>query len=449
MPIFPDRVRVAIATPGQGTITFGAAWSAAMNTPAEEGLQDGDEVVGLLEEGSDYELFEGVIGGSVTTLTRATVRKSKIAGAYGTTKMNLAGNASLRLVGSSEDFNRFLNEDAEADVASSGTTDIGAETSTRVRITGTTTITSFGTRANKLRYLRFASALTLTNGASLVLPGAADKVTEAGDTATAFSDADGVWRVVDYQRASGEPLVAQVRKVNGLAPYENLVVKYVTVATVDIDADAVTVFNAAGHGKRLAGINLTVDIAATGANGRDVTENSGNEQASVWYHLWVIWNGTTVAGFASQSLTPTLPSGYTHMGYVGSARNNGSSNLLAFHQTDNRFQHVVVSAAVLQGTAATYTALDLSTMVPPTMKRVTGIAGIRSSSGTNEVSLRIASEGSGGTATYTESLYRDPAGISADQYSYFECPLSVAQQIAYYVQGTNAAGTIFVNGGWY
>ena len=93
---------------------------------------------------------------------------------------------------------------AWVDLASAGTTDIGAQTSNNVRITGTTTITSFGTAANGVtRELRFAGALTLThNATSLILPGGANITTEAGLTVTAVSLGSGNWVVTQVQYAT-------------------------------------------------------------------------------------------------------------------------------------------------------------------------------------------------------------------------------------------------------
>jgi hypothetical protein len=93
---------------------------------------------------------------------------------------------------------------AEIDLASAGTTDIGAQQSDNVRITGTTTITSFGTVASGVtRQLRFAAALTLTyNATSLILPGGVNITTAAGDTATAVSLGSGNWVVTAFQRAA-------------------------------------------------------------------------------------------------------------------------------------------------------------------------------------------------------------------------------------------------------
>ena len=97
-----------------------------------------------------------------------------------------------------------LDGRAEVDLASAGTTDIGAQASNNVRITGTTTITSFGTAANGVtRQLRFAAALTLTyNATSLILPGSANITTATGDTATAVSLGSGNWVVTAFEPAT-------------------------------------------------------------------------------------------------------------------------------------------------------------------------------------------------------------------------------------------------------
>lgn len=102
---------------------------------------------------------------------------------------------------------RFLAN--QVDVASAATCDIGAAAALKVRISGTTTITSFGTTAYAFKVILFSGALTLThNAASLILPGGANITTADGDTAIATSDGSGNWRVRAYQRASGKPVVA-------------------------------------------------------------------------------------------------------------------------------------------------------------------------------------------------------------------------------------------------
>jgi hypothetical protein len=108
-----------------------------------------------------------------------------------------------------EDYSLFASKldavQASVDVASATTTDIGAAASQNVRVTGTTTITGLGTvAAGTFRRVRFAGILTLThNGTSLILPGAANITTAAGDVAEFISEGSGNWRCVDYVKSVG------------------------------------------------------------------------------------------------------------------------------------------------------------------------------------------------------------------------------------------------------
>jgi len=88
-------------------------------------------------------------------------------------------------------------------IPSAATTDLSTASGYYVEITGTTTITGFGTEAaGVLRALRFSSVLTLThNATSLILPGAANITTASGDTALFVSEGGGNWRALNYQRA--------------------------------------------------------------------------------------------------------------------------------------------------------------------------------------------------------------------------------------------------------
>jgi len=101
-------------------------------------------------------------------------------------------------------------------VASAGTSDIGGENSFCVEITGTTTITSFGTNYNGPRFVRFTGALILTHNATLLnLPGAANITTAAGDTAIATPNSTGNgWNITSYQRAATAPDFATTDAVN-------------------------------------------------------------------------------------------------------------------------------------------------------------------------------------------------------------------------------------------
>jgi hypothetical protein len=93
-------------------------------------------------------------------------------------------------------------------IASATTTDIGAKDSGSLTVSGTTTITGLGTvSAGISKRLTFSGALTLThNATSLILPGAANITTAAGDSCVAESLGSGNWKIHSYQRASGQPV---------------------------------------------------------------------------------------------------------------------------------------------------------------------------------------------------------------------------------------------------
>lgn len=113
---------------------------------------------------------------------------------------------------------------AWTNVASASTVDLGAQTSRNLVITGTTAITSFGTTdpADGLGYtIRFAAALTLTNGANLVLPGAANITTAAGDTMRVVYEGSSVWRIISYMRAANALVLPQTDWTTGTSTTES------------------------------------------------------------------------------------------------------------------------------------------------------------------------------------------------------------------------------------
>lgn len=95
---FLDRVKVAITTIGTGTVTVGAVSTPAFCTPAEAGATNGIVSRWILEEGTDFEIFQGTYSSTGPTVSRDTVELSRIGGVAGTTKMTLAGGATLRAI---------------------------------------------------------------------------------------------------------------------------------------------------------------------------------------------------------------------------------------------------------------------------------------------------------------------------------------------------------------
>lgn len=96
-----------------------------------------------------------------------------------------------------------------SNIASSGSIDLGAATGQYVKITGTTSITALGTAAaGTTRDCVMTSGFTLTyNATSLITPTAASITGAAGDCFRATSEGSGNWRVTNYLRATGLPII--------------------------------------------------------------------------------------------------------------------------------------------------------------------------------------------------------------------------------------------------
>jgi len=92
-----------------------------------------------------------------------------------------------------------------ADVASAATIDLDAATGDYVYITGTTTITAVTLAEGKNVLCKFSGIVTITNGASLICPGAANVVTIADQVIEFIGEAGGVVRVRTFaSSAQGE-----------------------------------------------------------------------------------------------------------------------------------------------------------------------------------------------------------------------------------------------------
>lgn len=102
-----------------------------------------------------------------------------------------------------------INELKGANIASAATVNLDTATGNLVHITGTTTITSITLASGAERTVVFDGALTLThNATTLILPGAANITTAAGDCMKVRGDGSGNVRVVSYTKASGASVVA-------------------------------------------------------------------------------------------------------------------------------------------------------------------------------------------------------------------------------------------------
>ena len=193
---------------------------------------------------------------------------------------------------------------ARADIASAETTDIGAETTQYLRVTGTTTITGLGTAAaGVVRDLLFADALTLThNATSLILPGGDDITTAAGDVALFRSEGSGNWRCVRYSKADGTAVAVAAPEIIQSDVRQ-------TVNAGPVNGDGRADFLAAGTGLEVVTTGLTTTpLNLTMGNGfgpRGKVDLSFEVDANLSWgslpdatdpiYLYLEWDGSTLS----------------------------------------------------------------------------------------------------------------------------------------------------------
>lgn len=206
---------------------------------------------------------------------------------------------------------------------------------------------------------------------------------------------------------------------------------------VDIDADEIILQNSSNQSYRAASVNLTVDITASGANGLD----TGSEAASTWYHIWVIYNGTTVAGLLSTSATaPTMPSGYTYKAYVGAIYNSSGSNFVSMYQQGNRVR--CQTGTIITFTETTATSKSLAAIAPTTAKNLLFIAQANGGAGVTSV-ICIHPITFSASANVFFYAYNSDTSFNIVT-SQGECPIETAQTI--YVLVNAGTGYIYPQG---
>lgn len=106
--------------------------------------------------------------------------------------------------GDSLRYDQLFSQGNPTDIASAATVDIGSLFTNFINITGTTTITSFGTNYNGPKMVKFTGSLLITyNATTLVTPGNTNITTAAGDTciiipkSTVSGTANG-WQIIAY-----------------------------------------------------------------------------------------------------------------------------------------------------------------------------------------------------------------------------------------------------------
>lgn len=307
--------------------------------------------------------FSWIASGANTTATTVNVSGlgAKSLTKNGTRDLVAGDIPSGSLVIATYDGTRFQlvfsnRTEAIVSVASASTVNLSAINGYFADITGTTTITSFGTETAGISYwARFNGVLTLThNATSLILPGAANISTASGDIARFTSLGSGNWACTSYQKSNGTSIVVQGLPNN-----------YLTGLTMSTAGSSTTMSIASGQamdsGNAVlmtlgSSINKTTGSWAVGSGNGGL--DTGTISNSTWYHIYLIRRpdtGVVDALISLSASSPTMPTNYTQKRRIGSLFVQSGGFWDLFYQTGDDFYWNIP-------------ALDLSTTSPSTTR---------------------------------------------------------------------------------
>ena len=228
-------------------------------------------------------------------------------------------------------------------------------------------------------------------------------------------------------------------------PIRNLIIKNnagTPNTKVDVTADSIPVYTNAGAGVGLLSVSVTIDATTTGANGLD----TGSLANSTWYAVYLIYNGSAVAGLMSTSgSAPTLPGGYTYFTRYGWIQTDGSAHLLnnacTLLQKGIRAQYVntgsglpeMISGASGSTTVPTWTSQSVSAFVPPTASRILGTLSLPP--GAAAILAPNSNYGAGGSTSNPPPVSQ----VTGTGYTTIPFEFELESTNIYYA-GTNAAG---------
>lgn len=188
-----------------------------------------------------------------------------------------------------------VNASLGSDIASATTINLTSASGQTVDVTGTTTITAVTLAQGSMRWVRFTGILTLTNGASLILPGSANITTAAGDYALFIGYASSVVRCAFYTPIAEAPVTGYTGT--------GLIVRQTspTLITPVLGVATATSINKVALTAPASGSTITV------ADGKTLTAS----------------NSITLAG--TDSTTMTFPPASASVGYLNVPLNSQSA----------------------------------------------------------------------------------------------------------------------------
>ncbi len=204
-----------------------------------------------------------------------------------------------------------------ATVASATTTDPCSTSANYLTISGTTTITGFGSscEVGQEKTVTFSGVLTLTyNASSLIIPGAANVITAAGDIAKLRYLGSSNWQVEAYLPATGQALVNPAVPVGSVIAYAGV------TAPANFQL---------GYGQAISRASFPNYLAAV-TNTQSVTRTNGSPTVTGFSDTTNFGYGQVIemSGFATG--TSILSCTATTCKMSANASSSGTSNLTVF-----------------------------------------------------------------------------------------------------------------------
>jgi hypothetical protein len=248
-------------------------------------------------------------------------------------------------------------------LASATTTDLGTIGSHNINITGTTTITAFGSTAaigQPIYYLQFPSGLTIAaNATSLITPTGINLVLGAGSSAVASYLGSGNWRILSWT----DPTVTTIT-APALAGYlfGGAIANNSGAPTTSIDIGVGTCIDSTGV-KTFLLPAFTKNIALAWALGTNQGSLDTGSVGNGTYHVFGIMrpdSGNVDYVTSLSASAPTLPANYVYFRRIGSIIRSGGA-VLAFIQDGDFFHFNTASPpADYSGNARAKAALTLT-----------------------------------------------------------------------------------------
>jgi hypothetical protein len=296
-------------------------------------------------------------------------------------------------------------------IASAATTDLCSVANPFVTISGTTTISSFGSscQAGQSKIVKFAGALTLTyNATSLILPSAANIAAAAGDTAIVVALGASNYIVVSYQPASGAAVAGgSTPPIVGLARSVSLSMS-AALSSGTFKATQIVVSNGLSAGAPsalLPNFSQTLNVSTTGAGGMD----TGTPPASGYLDVYAIYNPSgptaSILGCADATCAGTqvysganMPAGYSESALLGIVPTDAVKDIQAGGVLNDKFCYKgFINIFTGQAAQATVKQQSISVAVPPSATAYSGLLGSTSTSaGSWTMGLAGDAAGTGG-----------------------------------------------------